>query len=64
MQPVLHCVLFSIKNVIQENETRNDEAPTAILEKRGKSEIKMKKLLFVNVAEENLVIKYCLIYLS
>jgi hypothetical protein len=31
MQPVLHCVLSSIKNVIRENETRNDEAPTAIL---------------------------------
>jgi hypothetical protein len=65
MQPVLHCILSSIKNVIRENETRNDEAPTAILKiKRGKSEIKMEKLLFVNVAEGNLVIKYCLIYLS
>jgi hypothetical protein len=50
MQPVLHCVLSSIKNVIRENETRNDEAPIAILKKRGKSEIKMEKLLFANVA--------------
>jgi hypothetical protein len=35
-----------------------------ILKKKRGRENKMEKLLFVNVAEENLVIKYCLIYLS
>jgi hypothetical protein len=42
MQPVLHCVLSSIKNVIQENETRNDEAQTAILKKLGKVKLRWK----------------------
>jgi hypothetical protein len=37
---------------------------TILKKKRGKSEIKMEKLLFAHVAEGNLVIKYCLIYLS
>jgi hypothetical protein len=34
MQPVLHCILSSIKNIIRENETRNDEAPTNNIEKK------------------------------
>jgi hypothetical protein len=34
MQPVLHCILSSTKNVIRENETRNDEAPTKNIEKK------------------------------
>jgi hypothetical protein len=43
MQPVLHCILSSIKIVIQENETRYNEAPTAILKKkRGKVKLRWK----------------------